>query len=176
MPFKASKLILSIFLFLVQGALIYVLYTMFVNLRDGVEVTKDDLSLFRICLVSFSVISLALCIWCLRVRTHSIVKLFSVLAALGIILLSFNLHYKSMDWPYQVRLKLVNGTGKPIEDLRLSGCMDIDVEDMGEQDTKSYELPVTEGCEVWLVNRKDSVKIVEASAGNVGFRKEYTIR
>ena len=154
----------------------YVLYMMFTNLRDGAQVDRDDIRLFNLFLVSFSVISLILCFWCLRMRTHSIIKLLSVIAAVGIILLSFNLHYKSMHWPYHVRLKLINGSDTLIRDRRLSGCLDINIDSMYATTAKTYELPVVDGCAVWLVNKNDSVKIVEATAAGTGYRKEYIIQ
>jgi hypothetical protein len=176
MPFKPSRIILSIFIFLVQAALGYFLYEMFTKLRDGRQVTSEDIFLFNIWLVSFSVISIALCIWGLRMQTHGIIKLLGLLAALAIVLLAFNLHYKSMHWPYEIRLLLVNGSGKTVKDLRLSGCMDLDIDSIGVNKSGFFQLPVTENCKVWLVNKKDSVMIISTSTNRTGYNTSYTIK
>jgi hypothetical protein len=176
MQSKKSHTILSIVLFLLQGAIVYLLYKMFTNLENAPQVSKTDIFQYNLFLIALTLLAIGFCTWCLFLRAHSFIKAICLSLVIGQILLAFNLHYKSMGWPYNFRLTLVNKTNHPLDKLRLTGCQDIEVDTIKINTSREFLIPITEGCSVYLVNRNDSVAIASASAVNTGYKKEYIIQ
>jgi hypothetical protein len=173
---KKLHTIYSLLFFIAQGLLVYMICKMFINLRDSLQVSSSDIFTFNVFLVSLSIVAVALCIWSLFLRGHSLVKLLCLLLGVGMVLLAFNLHYKSMAWPYNFRLTLVNKTNRSLDKLRLSGCQDLEVDTLKVNSSRMFVIPLTEGCTVYLVNNRDSVAVAAAAAQNTGYRKEYVIQ
>jgi hypothetical protein len=176
MQSKKSHTVFSIVFFLLQGAIVYMLYKMFTKLAVAPQVSNEDIFNYNIFLVCLTLLAIGLCTWCLFLRGHNLIKLLCLVLAVGQVLLAFNLHYKSMQWPYNFRLTLINKSNKTLGNLRLSGCQDLDVDTMKINSSRMFLIPLTEGCTVYLVKSKDSVAVAPAAAKNTGYRKEYIIQ